>query len=176
LRSLLRAWSWVYAGNIGGAIGTAALAFLAQHHGLGNGSVGKTALAIASAKASLPLAQLLFLAILCNVLVCLAVWMTFAARSVTDKILVIVFPIAAFVAAGFEHSIANLYLLPFGLAVKYLANAEFWVAIGQDASAYPALDVAKSLRNILVATIGNLIGGSVLVGAVYWFVYLRRAH
>ena len=172
--SLLRAWFVVYLGNIAGALGTAALVFLAGHYGFAGGAVGKTALAIASAKAALPTVELFFLAVLCNVLVCLAVWMSFGARSVADKVLVIVPPIAAFVAAGFEHSIANIYFLPYALAVKAWAGAEFWTAIGQTAAAYPALTPLAALHNIAVATIGNLVGGSLMVGAVYWFVYLRR--
>jgi formate/nitrite transporter len=174
LGALLRAWSLVYVGNIAGALGTAALVFLAGQHGFGGGAVGKTALAVASAKAALPTVQLFFLAVLCNVLVCLAVWMSFGARSTTDKVLVIVPPIAAFVAAGFEHSIANLYLLPYGLAIKAWAGPEFWTAIGQSAAAYPALSAGNVLHNVVVATIGNLVGGSLMVGAVYWFVYLRH--
>jgi formate/nitrite transporter len=174
LGAMLRAWSLVYIGNIAGAVGTAALVFLAGQHGFGDGAVGKTALAIASAKAALPTIQLFFLAVLCNVLVCLAVWMSFGARSTTDKVMVIVPPIAAFVAAGFEHSIANLYLLPYGLAIKAWAGPEFWTAIGQAAADYPQLSVGGALHNIVVATIGNLVGGSVMVGAVYWFVHLRR--
>ena len=174
LSALLRAWSLVYVGNIAGAVGTAALVFLAGHHEFGGGAVGTTALAVASAKAALPTIQLFFLAVLCNVLVCLAVWMSFGARSATDKVMVIVPPIAAFVAAGFEHSIANLYLLPYGLAIKAWAGPEFWTAIGQAAADYPQLSVDGALHNIVVATIGNLVGGSVMVGAVYWFVYLRR--
>ena len=176
LGALLRAWSLVYVGNIAGAVGTAALVFLAGQHGFGGGSVGKTALTIASAKAALPTIQLFFLAVLCNVLVCLAVWMSFGARSATDKIMVIIPPIAAFVAAGFEHSIANLYFLPYGLAIKAWAGPEFWTEVGQSATAYPALTVGGALHNIVVATIGNLVGGSLMVGAVYWFVYLRRRH
>ncbi len=174
LGALLRAWTLVYLGNIGGALGTAALVFLAGQHGFAGGAVGKTVLAVASAKAALPTVQLFFLAVLCNVLVCLAVWMSFGARSTTDKVLVIVPPIAAFVAAGFEHSVANLYLLPYALAIKAWAGPAFWSAIGEDAAAYAALSVGAALHNIVVATIGNLVGGSLMVGAVYWFLYLRR--
>lgn len=174
LGALLRAWSLVYVGNIAGAVGTAALVFLAGQHGFNGGAVGKTALAVASAKSALPTVQLFFLAALCNVLVCLAVWMSFGARSTTDKIMVIVPPVTAFVAAGFEHSIANLYLLPYGLALKAWAGPEFWTAIGQSAAAYPELTITGALHNIAVATIGNLVGGSLMVGAVYWFVYLRQ--
>src|SRR5512139_730373 len=172
--SLLRAWSLVYVGNIGGAIGTALLVFLAGQYGFAGGAVGKTALAIASAKAALPTIQLFFLAVLCNVLVCLAVWMSFGARSVADKVMVIVPPVAAFVAAGFEHSIANLYFLPYGLLIKYGAGAEFWTAIGQLPADYPMLTIGNAVHNIIVATTGNLIGGSLMVGSVYWFVHLRH--
>lgn len=172
--ALLRAWSLVYAGNVVGAVGTAALVYLAGQHGFAGGAVGKTVLVVAAAKAALPTVQLFLLAVLCNVLVCLAVWMSFGARSVAGKVLVIVPPVAAFVAAGFEHSIANLYLLPYGLAIKAWADPAFWAAIGQAADAYPALTAANALHNIAVATVGNLVGGSLMVGAVYWFVYLRR--
>ena len=172
--ALLRAWSLVYIGNIVGAVGTAALVFLAGQHGFAGGAVGKMALAIASTKAALPTIQLFFLAVLCNVLVCLAVWMSWGARSIADKVMVIVPPVAAFVAAGFEHSIANMYLLPYGLAIKAWAGSEFWTAIGQNAATYSELTIASALHNIFVATLGNLVGGSLMVGAIYWFVYLRR--
>jgi len=171
--ALLKAWTLVYLGNIAGALGTAALVFLAGQHGFAGGAVGRTALTIASTKAALPAVPLFFLAILCNVLVCLAVWMSFGAKSLTDKVVVIVPPVAAFVAAGFEHSIANLYLLPYALAIKAWAGPEFWAAIGQDAASFGALTFANSVHNIAIATIGNLIGGSLMVGAVYWFVHLR---
>jgi formate transporter len=174
IRALLRAWSLVYVGNIGGAVGTAALVFLAGQYGFASGSVGKMALTIAATKAALPTIQLFFLGVLCNVLVCLAVWMSFGARSICDKVMVIVPPVAAFVAAGFEHSIANMYILPYALAIKAWAGPEFWTAIGQDAAAFSELTVPSAFHNIIVSTIGNLVGGSLMVGAIYWFVYLRR--
>jgi formate transporter len=174
LGALLRAWTLVYLGNIAGAIGTAALMFLSAHHEFDGGAVGNTALTIAATKAALPTVQLFFLAVLCNVLVCLAVWMSFGARSIADKVLVIVPPVAAFVAAGFEHSIANLYLLPYALAIKAWAGPDFWTAIGQTPAAFSGLTIGAALHNIVVATIGNLIGGSLMVGGIYWFVYLRR--
>ena len=172
--ALLRAWALVYAGNIAGAVGTATLVFLAGQHGFAKGGIGQTALTIATAKTALPTIQLFVLAVLCNVLVCLAVWMSFGARSATDKVMVIVPPIAAFVAAGFEHSIANLYFLPYGLAIKTWAGPEFWAALGQTPAAYSALTLTAAIHNIAVATIGNLVGGSLMVGAIYWFVYLRN--
>ena len=172
--ALLRAWSLVYIGNVIGAVGTAALVFLAGQYEFDNGVVGKMALSVAATKAALPTIKLFFLSVLCNVLVCLAVWMSFGAQSSADKVMVIVPPIAAFVAAGFEHSIANLYFLPYGLAIKAWAEGEFWTKIGQTAASYPELTVGGALHNIVIATIGNLVGGSLMVGTVYWFVYLRR--
>lgn len=172
--ALLRAWLLVYVGNIVGALGTAALVFLSGQFEFDGGAVGKTALTIAAAKAGLPTAQLFFLAVLCNVLVCLAVWMSFGARSTTDKVMVIIPPISAFVAVGFEHSIANLYFLPYALAIKAWAQPAFWSAIGQAATDFPALTGLSVLHNIAVASLGNLFGGSFMVGAIYWFVYLRR--
>jgi len=173
LQAMLRAWFFVYVGNIVGALGTAALMILAGQYGLADGAVGQSALDIATLKAALPAVQVFFLGVLCNVLVCLAVWMSYGARSVTDKVLVAVPPVAAFVAAGFEHSIANLYILPYALAVKTFAGADFWAAIGQSAANYAALTVGNVIHNIIFATAGNLVGGTLLVGTMYWFVYLR---
>jgi formate/nitrite transporter len=172
--ALARAWALVYAGNIIGALMTAGLMLLSGHHRFAGGAVGKTALSIGAAKAGLPTIELFFLAILCNVLVCLAVWMSFGARSTADKVAVIVPPVAAFVAAGFEHSIANVYLLPYALALKAGAGEAFWTAIGQTPAVYASLTLSATLHNILVSTIGNLIGGSLMVGVVYWFIYLRN--
>lgn len=175
LHSLLRAWALVYLGNMIGAIGTALLVFLSGQHTFAGGAVGQTALSIANTKVALPTVELFFLAVLCNVLVCLAVWMSFGARSTTDKVMVIVPPVTAFVAAGFEHSIANLYFLPYALAIKAGASVEFWSAIGQTINDQKAIALGPAAHNVIVATIGNLIGGSLMVGAVYWLVYLRRS-
>lgn len=171
--SLLRAWSLVYAGNIIGAFGTAALIFLSGQHEFGGGGVGKTALAIASTKAALPTFQVFFLAVLCNVLVCLGAWMSYGAKSLSDKVMVIIPPTTAFVAAGFEHCIANLYFMSYGLAIKTWAGDKFWSEIGKVAADYPALTLANAIHNIAVATVGNLVGGSLMVGIVYWVAYLR---
>ncbi len=170
---LMKVWGLVYIGNAIGSLATVALVFAAGHYGYGGGLIGKTALSIAASKAALPTFSLLALSILCNVLVCLAVWMCFGARSITDKVLVIVPPIAAFVAAGFEHCVANMYLLPFGLAIKTYAPQSFWTQTGLSPQNYVALTAENVVHNIGIATLGNLIGGSLLVGIVYWFVYLR---
>jgi formate transporter FocA len=174
-RDLLRNWLIVYAGNFVGALATAAIMFLSEQYSFGGGAVGATALSIASAKTSLGFVQAIALGIMCNALVCLAVWLCFSARSTTDKILAIVPPIAAFVAAGFEHSIANMYFIPIGLFIKAGAPAPFWTLIGKTAADFPGLTWDGFLiNNLLPVTIGNIVGGALMVGAVYWFVYLRR--
>ncbi|TIX51737.1 formate/nitrite transporter family protein [Alteraurantiacibacter aquimixticola] len=155
LAQLLRNWGIVYLGNLIGSLGTAALVHFSGTLGLGDGAVGATAVAIAEGKLSLSVTEAFARAILCNVLVCLAVWMCFAAHSVSGKVLVILFPITAFVALGFEHSIANMYLIPVGM----LHAGEF--------------ALAPALQNLAVVTAGNVVGGGVLVALVYWLVYLR---
>ncbi|MBX6321833.1 MAG: formate/nitrite transporter family protein [Rhodospirillaceae bacterium] len=170
---MLRAWLIVYVGNLVGAVGTAALVFLSGHLLMADGAVGRTALGIAAAKAGLPPFQAFILGILCNVLVCLAVWLSMSARSVTDKIAAVVLPVAAFVAAGFEHSVANMYFIPLGLMLKLGADGAFWSAAGTSATAYPTLDGTGLVANLIPVTLGNIVGGGVLVGIVYWFVYLR---
>lgn len=174
LGEMLRAWALVYAGNFLGAVGTAGLVFLAGQYLFEGGRVGLVTLEAALFKVSLPFWRLLFLGILCNVLVCLAVWLSLGARSAVDKVAVIVPPVAAFVAAGYEHSVANMYLIPLGLLIRWWAPPEFWAAAGAEAAGYEALTLTGFAWNLLPVTIGNVIGGAGLVGAVYWFVYLRR--
>ncbi len=172
---LLRNWGIVYVGNFVGSLGTAALVFAAGHHGFGGGAAGATALAIGEAKLTLGFGQAIALGVLCNTLVCLAVWLSFSARTVAGKVAAIVPPIAAFVAAGFEHSVANMYFIPQALLIQAGASPEFWASIGSSAEAHEGLTVgAFLLANLLPVTIGNILGGAGLVGLVYWAIYLRR--
>jgi formate/nitrite transporter len=171
---MLRAWAIVYLGNLVGAVGTALLVFLAGQYLYNGGDVGRVALGIARAKAELPFGQALFLGILCNVLVCLALWLSLAARTVTDKVMAIMLPIAAFVAAGFEHSVANMYFIPLAEMIVHGAPETFWSMTGLAPADYAAVGFPGLLHNLIPVTIGNIIGGGVLVGLVYWFVYLRR--
>jgi formate transporter FocA len=174
-KQLLRNWIIVYAGNFVGSIATALLMFYTKQYSFGNGAVGLTALNIANSKSNLDFVQAIALGIMCNALVCLAVWLCFGARSTTDKIMAIIFPITAFVAAGFEHSVANMYFIPIGLFVKSWAPASFWETIGKTAADYANLTWSNFfIANLLPVTIGNIIGGSVMVGLVYWFVYIRK--
>jgi len=174
LRQVLRAWTLVYIGNFAGAIATALLVFLSEQYGHGGGAVGLAALSVAQTKANLGFIHALIHGVLGNVLVCLAVWLCYGARSTTDKIVAIVPPISLFVAAGFEHSVANMYLLPYGLMIKNWATDSFWIMIGQTPGTYADLTWLSALGNLVPVTIGNIIGGGALVGAVYWFVYLRK--
>ena len=171
---LLRNWVVVYAGNFVGSILTAYAMFLSQQYTFGGGAIGLNALNIAHTKVSLGFVQAVVLGVFCNALVCLAVWLCLSARSTTDKVLAIIPPIAAFVAAGFEHSIANMYFIPLGLFVKAWAEPAFWGQIQKTATDFPKLTWGNFfLVNLLPVTIGNIIGGSLMVGLVYWFIYLR---
>lgn len=172
---LLRNWLIVYVGNFVGSIATALLIFLSRQYTFGSGAIGLNILNIAEAKTDLGFVQAVVLGILCNGLVCLAVWLTYSARTTTDKILAILFPISAFVAAGFEHSVANMYFIPVGLFVKGGAPAGFWNQIGKTAVDYGGLTwQALLVNNLIPVTIGNIIGGTVLVGVIYWRIYSPR--
>lgn len=158
-RQVVRNWLWVYLGNLLGAVGTAVLVLLAGVQTLGDGAVGETMVRIARGKIALDPLSAFARGILCNVLVCLAVWLCMGARTVADKILAILFPISAFVACGFEHSVANMFFLPLGLALAAGGPASF--------------SIVDALSNLALVTLGNIIGGTVLVALVYWFIYLR---
>ncbi len=170
-RALLRNWSWVYVGNFAGSVATALLIFYAGPWRAAGSQVGVTAVNIALLKCSLPAGRAFFLGIFCNVLVCLAVWLCFGARSTTDRILAIIFPITAFVALGFEHSIANMYFIPFGMLVAHEPSVV--AAGGWAPDALAALNAAGFARNLLWVTLGNLVGGGFMVAGVYWFIYQR---
>jgi formate transporter len=174
---VMRNWGVVYLGNLIGSLFIAVLMFFAQQYTFADGEVGLKMLNIAQTKCSLGFVQAIALGVLCNILVCLAVWLCFSARSSSDKILSIIFPITAFVAAGFEHSVANMYFIPKGLLIKSYAPDSFWESIGKSSNDYSDLTWQNFLiNNLLPVTIGNLIGGAVLVGLVYWFVFLRKKH
>ncbi len=176
LSALLRNWVIVYVGNFVGSVATAYIMFLSKQHSFGNGAIGLTALNIGEAKTDLGFIQAVALGIMCNALVCMAIWLCFSARSTTDKILAIIPPIAAFVASGFEHSIANMYFIPVALFIKDLGGPEFFAVIKKTATDFSHLTWGNFfLVNLLPVTIGNIIGGAVMVGLVYWFAYLRTA-
>jgi formate/nitrite transporter len=165
--SVLRNWAIVCAANLIGAVGLAVLVAYSGHLSMNDGAVGVSAVKIAAAKCSLPFATAFVRGILCNLLVCMAVWMALAGRSVVDKVIAIVPPVTAFVAAGFEHSIANMYIVPLG-----------WLAAARDPAlrAIPGAEAITPINfaaNLVPVILGNLVGGSVLVALVYWIIYLR---
>jgi formate transporter len=172
-RALLRNWVIVYLGNFVGALGTAVLMLFTRQYTFGSNAVGIAALKTSVAKCDLTFLQAIALGILCNGLVCLAVWLTYSARSTIDKIVAIIFPITAFVTAGFEHSIANMYFIPYALFIK-MFDAEFITAVEDKVPHLEKLTWQTFLvNNLLPVTIGNIIGGAVLVAAVYWIIFLR---
>ncbi|MCY3935799.1 MAG: formate/nitrite transporter family protein [Chloroflexi bacterium] len=167
-RALIRHWVLVYLGNAVGAISTAFLLYASGQYRFGGGVVGEQALSIATDKLEFDFLQAFFLGILGNGLVCLAIWLTFGARSSTDKIMAIIFPITAFVAIGFENCIANLYFLP----VAHMIQAWDSPFIASLPTQFEAITLGGILNNIIPVTIGNLVGGIVLVSAFYWLIYL----
>ena len=176
--SLLRNWGIVYVGNFVGSIATAGMMYLTKQYTFGGGAVGTAVLNIATTKVNLTFLQAFALGIFCNALVCLAVWMTYSARSAVDKVAGILFPITAFVAAGFEHSVANMYFIPIGLFVKmfdpqFASNAAAAVQTATKFSLDTLTWKAFFLNNLLPVTLGNIIGGAMFVAIVYWFIYLR---
>ena len=164
---LLRNWAIVCVANFAGAAGMAGLVYLSGHADMNGGAVAQAYLKIAAAKAALPAWTAFFRGVLCNILVCMAVWMAMAGRSVVDKAVAIVFPISAFVAAGFEHSIANMYYFPLAMLLKAGGTP---LPAGAD-----AIDAGAMFANLGAVIAGNIAGGSVLVALVYWVIYVRGA-
>jgi formate transporter len=171
--ALTRNWAIVYLGNFIGAVATAVGVYLTGIAAQDGHKVGATALQIATAKVNLSWLEAFMRGVYCNALVCLAVWLCYSARTTTDKILCVLFPITAFVAAGFEHSIANMYFIPMGLFLH--GDARILAATQTDPADLAHLTWSSFLLdNLLPVTLGNIIGGALMVGLLYWFVYLRR--
>jgi formate/nitrite transporter len=172
LGQVMRNWTIVYFGNLVGSLCVAALMYLSGQWTFAGYQVGATALNIANGKVNLSFTEGLVRGILCNVLVCLAVWLCMSGRSVVDKIVAILFPITAFVASGFEHSIANMYFIPMGLLLK--GEPEVVKAAGKTASDLINLNLQGFTANLFSVTTGNIFGGGFLVAVVYWFIYRRH--
>ncbi|MDP1901383.1 MAG: formate/nitrite transporter family protein [Rubrivivax sp.] len=166
-QELLRNWIVVCLANFVGAAGLALLVWASSHTSMNSGRIAEEVVRIAAAKCAAPAGVLFFNGVLCNVLVCMAVWMAMAGRSVVDKAVAIVFPISAFVAAGFEHSIANMYLIPLGLLLKATVSAPV--------PGLESLNGVGLLGNLAAVIAGNLVGGAVLVALVYYVIYRRKA-
>jgi formate/nitrite transporter len=170
-RQVARNWVLVYLGNFVGSVGTALLVFWSGTLAMGDNAVALNAIQIAAGKCELSWGEAFVRGVLCNALVCLAVWLCNSARSTTDKILAIIWPISGFVALGFEHCIANMYFIPLGILLK--TDAELMNLMGAGSDAFPSLDLGGLTANLIPVTLGNVVGGTLLVAGVYWFAYLR---
>jgi formate/nitrite transporter len=172
-QKLLRNWSIVYAGNFVGSLLTSVVLYFTNVWAVNNYQYGIRAITIANNKMNLGFVEAFSLGILCNALVVLAIWLAMGGRNVTDKILGIIFPISAFVAIGFEHSVANMYFLPFALMIKDDPN--LLLALHNSVSIdLSNLNLIGLFNNLLPVSLGNIVGGSLFVGIVYWFIYLRK--
>ncbi|GAK84478.1 formate efflux transporter [Vibrio ponticus] len=171
---LFKNWVVVYIGNLIGALLLVGCMLITKQYMFGHGEVGLNAMAISQHKLHHGFFQAVALGIMCNVLVCIAVWMTFSGRTLTDKIMVMILPVAMFVSAGFEHCIANMFQVPMAIGIKTFAPAEFWQMTGANIADYADLNVVDFiLNNLIPVTLGNIIGGGLFVGMWYWLIYLR---
>jgi len=171
LKQLLANWGIVFLGNFVGALAIMVLIYMSGHWNIDGGAVGAKAIAIANAKVNLTWMEAFSRGMLCNVLVCLAIWLCFAGRTVVDKVLAILFPITAFVALGFEHCVANMYFIPAGLLLQ---NQPEYAQLVSSLNLENLTTANFLFANLLPVTLGNLVGGSVFVGLFYWFIYLRK--
>ncbi len=167
--TMFKNWAIVWLGNLVGSLFMVAILFFSNFWAINGDAVGNAMITVATSKIAQPWHVIMLKGIICNLLVCLAVWIGYASRTVVDKFFGIMLPITAFVACGYEHCVANMFFLPMGLVMKlsgfnYIGSAD----ISQ-------LDVFGIFYNISAATIGNIIGGAVLVGLVYWIIYAKKA-
>jgi formate/nitrite transporter len=163
---VLRNWTIVWFGNLVGALGLIFLLYMSHHYDLGNGAVGAAVVKLAISKIQPDAVTIFFKGVMCNVLVCLGCWLAYAGRSVADKMAGMILPVAAFVAAGFEHCVANMYFLPFAWLLAQTGH----VPAGVDVS---VLTIPGIVHNLIPATLGNIVGGGVFVGFIYWVIYRK---
>ncbi|MCU5775021.1 formate transporter FocA [Erwiniaceae bacterium BAC15a-03b] len=171
---LARNWINVYFGNLIGALFFVGLIWFSGEHMVANGAWGLNVLQTADHKMHHSFIEAVCLGTLANLMVCMAVWMSYSGRTLTDKMLAMVLPVAMFVASGFEHSIANMFMIPMAIVIRDFASADFWQAAGTTAEHFSSLSVSNFIvDNLIPVTIGNIIGGGVMVGLTYWVIYLR---
>ncbi|WP_301099256.1 formate transporter FocA [Otariodibacter sp.] len=175
LFQMLRNWLVVYGGNFVGAIFIVVLVWLSGQIMTASGKWGLIILQTAQHKIHHTWIEAFSLGIFCNLMVCIAVWMAYAGKSLTDKTFIMILPIAMFVASGFEHCVANMFMIPMGILIHSGASPEFWTAIGIDPAQYADLTIANFVvKNLIPVTIGNIIGGAFFIGLVQWFLHLRK--
>nr|WP_256465951.1 formate transporter FocA [Yersinia ruckeri] len=173
-RQLAANWANVYIGNLVGALFFVGLIWFAGQYMVANGQWGMNVLQTADHKLHHTFIQAVCLGILANLMVCLAVWMSYSGRTIMDKMFAMILPVGMFVASGFEHSIANMFMIPMGIVIKNFASPEFWQAVGATPEQFANLTVSNFvIDNLIPVTIGNIIGGGLLVGLTYWVIYLR---
>ncbi|WP_068314320.1 formate transporter FocA [Polycladidibacter hongkongensis] len=171
---MIRTWVTVYLGNFVGALLFVALIFAGKVYMQVGGEWGINAMKIAQHKLHHSFGEAIALGIMCNMLVCLAVWLSFSCQNMIEKVLIIILPVAMFVAAGFEHCVANMFMIPLGIIIHSFAGPEFWAATGVDPAAFADLTTSHFvLNNLIPVTIGNIIGGAVMIGFTYWFIHIR---
>lgn len=163
-QTMLRNWTIIWCGNLLGALGLVVLVFFSHHLDMNDGRIGLSVVNTAIGKIRPDLVTLFFKGILCNILVCAAVWLAYAGRSVTDKMISVILPISAFIAAGFEHCVANMYFLP----LAWLLVQTGHVPANIDTS---VITLAGIAHNLTAVTLGNIVGGAGFVGFTYWAIY-----
>lgn len=174
---MLRNWVVVYLGNFVGAIIIVGLIWFAGQTMAANGQWGLTILKTAQHKIHHTWFEAFCLGILCNIMVCIAVWMTYAGKSLTDKAFIMILPIGMFVASGFEHSVANMFMIPMGIITAHSSTPEFWQAINLDPMQFADLDIYHFvIKNLIPVTLGNIIGGGVCIALMQWFTNKPHSH
>lgn len=172
---MFKNWLAVYAGNFVGAMSIVILIWLTGQIMAANGQWGLTILKTAQHKIHHTWLEAFSLGIFCNIMVCIAVWMAYAGKSLTDKAFIMMLPISMFVASGFEHCVANMFMIPMGVMIHSFASPEFWTSIGVDPAQYADLDLSHFIfKNLIPATLGNIVGGVFFIGLMQWFLYLKK--
>jgi len=173
-KQLVKNWTVVYLGNLCGSVLLVIIMLSTRQYMEDGGQLGLNAMAISQHKLHHTFIQAFSLGLMCNILVCLAVWMTFSARSLTDKVMVLVLPVAMFVSSGFEHCIANMFQVPMAIGIKNFAPEAFWQITGANIADYADLTMVNFIvNNLIPVTFGNIVGGGVFVGMWYWLIYLK---
>ncbi|EIJ71872.1 formate transporter FocA [Pasteurella bettyae] len=172
---MLRNWIVVYLGNFVGGLFIVALIWFSGQIMADNGQWGLTILKTAQHKVEHTWIEAFCLGILCNIMVCIAVWMAYAGKTLTDKAFIMILPIALFVASGFEHCVANMFMIPMGMLIAHAGSPEFWQTIGLNPEQFANLDVYHLIvKNLIPVTLGNIVGGAICIGLMQW--YTSRPH
>ncbi|MDP8078499.1 formate transporter FocA [Phocoenobacter skyensis] len=175
LTQMLKNWGVVYFGNFVGGLVIVALMWFAGQYMADHGQWGLTILKVSQHKLHHTWVEAFSLGIMCNVMVCAGVWMSYAGKSLTDRTLILILPIAMFVASGFEHCVANMFMVPMGILIQHCASPEFWSAISIDPAQFADLTIGHFINsNLIPVTLGNIVGGSFFIGLVQWFLYIRK--